>query len=779
MFKQLTLGKRLTVAISLVAVLVLILAVTSIWGLGLLQQAMLSTSGSVETNLSHQNRQLHAKNQLTRLTNQIIQAREPQALEALAAAEPAIFADGTTVSSDPTVAEDQAALRRLLQSRRDTLLASHALDLSLNHAQAAIATITATAENADDDIEQRSHTEIDAALATLTATGATQKKSTAAATRLVLDQNEATLTAVTAALQARIAVAAIELHLSQLRDLADRALLGKHQTELTTLFGETHTHLGKLPPAQAAPLKTRLSQQQTSLLGSGGLLPQLLARPDTSSTVPAATLDALQKELTSISKELLTLTDDTVFSGTLAGQDAIDRLTTEIGAITGQLIAGNTRVATTLRQANQNVKASLHLRLVAAQIDACIYQVLNTRTQPELATVRDEITTLLASAPELLGELPATAADSLRPQLATLTDAITAPTGILASREQLIRQETIFSTARETTRQRGETTDDALTAASETLLTSAKTTLATTLDKASSVRTWVVALSLVVLLVALGTGLLIPRAVVQPLRELLAQLGRISTDTVAAATQIANSSRALAEGSSRQAAALEHTSSALEQVASATRTNADNAQHAKTLSTNSRESATAGAAEVQAMTAAMQAIKTSSGNIAQIIRTIDEIAFQTNILALNAAVEAARAGEAGAGFAVVAEEVRSLAQRSASSARDTADKIADTQAKTQHGAELNARVAQRFLEIGEKTRQTDELIHGIATSSTEQSQGIAQVNTSVTEMDRVTQGNAATAEETASIASELEQQASELQKAVAALTRLVGTGQTR
>ena len=173
------------------------------------------------------------------------------------------------------------------------------------------------------------------------------------------------------------------------------------------------------------------------------------------------------------------------------------------------------------------------------------------------------------------------------------------------------------------------------------------------------------------------------------------------------------------------------------------------------------------------MTTAMNAIKASSDDIAKIIKTIDEIAFQTNILALNAAVEAARAGEAGMGFAVVADEVRSLAQRCAQAAKETATKIEDAVQKSAHGAEISAKVAKSLEEIVTKARQVDEMAGEVASASREQTQGIEQVNTAVAQMDKVTQSNAATAEESASAAEELNAQADALKDAVAELLQMV------
>ena len=247
-----------------------------------------------------------------------------------------------------------------------------------------------------------------------------------------------------------------------------------------------------------------------------------------------------------------------------------------------------------------------------------------------------------------------------------------------------------------------------------------------------------------------------------------------SNQVAIAAAQVSASSQTLAEGSGKQASSLEETGASLEQMAAMTRRNAENARTANEIAKQARESADKGAGDMHTMSSAMNAIKVAGDDIAKIIKTIDEIAFQTNILALNAAVEAARAGEAGMGFAVVADEVRNLAQRCAQAARETAGKIEGAIVKTSQGVEISSKVAETLNDIVVKVRQVDELVSEVAGASKEQTENILQINAAVGQMDRVTQNNAATAEESAAAAQELNAQAEIMKRSVKELLQMVG-----
>lgn len=253
---------------------------------------------------------------------------------------------------------------------------------------------------------------------------------------------------------------------------------------------------------------------------------------------------------------------------------------------------------------------------------------------------------------------------------------------------------------------------------------------------------------------------------VDNLDQALGQVADATGQVASASQQISAGSQSLAQGANEQASSLEEVSSSLEEMASMTRQNADNAIQAKNLSGEANDSAKVGAEAMNRMSSSINKIKESSDQTAKIVKTIDEIAMQTNLLALNAAVEAARAGEAGRGFAVVAEEVRNLAQRSAQAAKNTADMIGESVKNADDGVKIAVEVSKSFELIATGARKVNDLIAEIAAASKEQSQGIEQVAGAVSQMDKLTQQNAANAEESSSAAEELSSQSEELQAMV-------------
>lgn len=255
------------------------------------------------------------------------------------------------------------------------------------------------------------------------------------------------------------------------------------------------------------------------------------------------------------------------------------------------------------------------------------------------------------------------------------------------------------------------------------------------------------------------------------------QLVSESAGFVASASgQISAGSQSLAQGANEQAGALQDIVKSLEGISNKTRQNAQHALTAKELAALADSQAMRGTEAMERMHQAITRIKDSSDHTAKIIKTIDEIAMQTNLLALNAAVEAARAGEAGRGFAVVAEEVRNLAQRSAQAARNTADRIGEAVHNAGDGVFIAQEVAIVFGNIVDSAREVNELIGDIAKASQDQTTGVDEVTAAVSQMDKVTQQNAANSEESASASEELSSQAQELQSMVSRF-HLSGSGQ--
>ncbi len=251
------------------------------------------------------------------------------------------------------------------------------------------------------------------------------------------------------------------------------------------------------------------------------------------------------------------------------------------------------------------------------------------------------------------------------------------------------------------------------------------------------------------------------------MKGVLGQIQQASDQISSSSAQVAASSQDLSDGASTSASSVQEISASLNELASQTRLNADNAVQANSLSSQAQASAQKGNAQMLNMVEAMEEINSASQNISKIIKVIDEIAFQTNLLALNAAVEAARAGQHGKGFAVVAEEVRNLAARSAKAARETAQLIEGAVGKAQNGSNIATATAKALDEIVGVIGNVSELVSEINAASSEQAEGISQVSLGLGQIDQITQQNTCSAEESAAAAEELSAQADNLRQMLA------------
>jgi len=280
-------------------------------------------------------------------------------------------------------------------------------------------------------------------------------------------------------------------------------------------------------------------------------------------------------------------------------------------------------------------------------------------------------------------------------------------------------------------------------------------------------------ISVTVAIVGVFVAFLVGRRITRTLKAFVERIHRGADGLGATAMKIRLGSEHTAEGTSSQAASIEETGATLTELAAQLRQNAEATQKAERLTTETRSAATSGAGELRELASALEAIRASGNEVSKIIRTIDEIAFQTNILALNAAVEAARAGSAGLGFAVVAEEVRNLAQRSAAAARETSASIAGSLERGERGIVIGNQVRSRLELILAKVTEVDDVVRSISAASQQQSAGLETIDSAVNRIQSVTADNASQAKDAADVAVQLSAETDSLRQSTVELSRLV------
>lgn len=290
----------------------------------------------------------------------------------------------------------------------------------------------------------------------------------------------------------------------------------------------------------------------------------------------------------------------------------------------------------------------------------------------------------------------------------------------------------------------------------------------------ASVRNMNIGVSITGIVIALLIAFFMVRQMMNMITNAITGVNEGAEQVASASTQISDSSQQLAEGAQEQAASVEEVTSSLAETKATVDQNAENAREADMLSKDANESAKMGYDHIKELTTSMEEINESSRKIANIIKTIDEIAFQTNLLALNAAVEAARAGEHGLGFAVVAEEVRNLAQRSAEAAKDTAQIIEQSIEQVRKGNEITTETNKAFEEILEKVKKTGDITGEIAMASKEQAAGVNQINEAMEQVDQITQTMASNSEESAAASEEMSAQATQMKASIGQVAQIFG-----
>jgi methyl-accepting chemotaxis protein/methyl-accepting chemotaxis protein-1 (serine sensor receptor) len=286
---------------------------------------------------------------------------------------------------------------------------------------------------------------------------------------------------------------------------------------------------------------------------------------------------------------------------------------------------------------------------------------------------------------------------------------------------------------------------------------------------------WIISVLTALCMLTVALVLFVVRQINSALQTMATGLGEGAAQVASAASQISSASQSLSQGASQQAATLEETSASSEQISSMIQKNAGTSREVAETMLGAAKQIGLANESLEHMVVSMKDINASSDKISKIIKVIDEIAFQTNLLALNAAVEAARAGEAGMGFAVVAEEVRSLAQRCAQAAQDTESLIAESVNKSHDGKIKLEQVTAAVASVTESASKVKVLVDELDLASQEQAKGMQQVTSALVVMEQVTQKNAASAEESASAGEELSAQSLTLRDMVGRLSQLVGT----
>lgn len=308
----------------------------------------------------------------------------------------------------------------------------------------------------------------------------------------------------------------------------------------------------------------------------------------------------------------------------------------------------------------------------------------------------------------------------------------------------------------------------------------AKETLASTLNltsttednaRASMNTLYIIVLAGIILGIVIAV--MLTKSILKPIVRVADELGNGADQVFNASDQLSLASQELADGSSEQASSIEETSSTLDETSSMIKQNTENTKKASELTQKAKDMSIEGNEKMKIMMEAMDDIKNSSNEIAKIIKVIDDIAFQTNMLALNAAVEAARAGDAGMGFAVVAEEVRILAQRSTQAAKDTSEMIENSINKSEKGVTIASQVAEFLETIHVQSEKINEIVKEISVASQEQTQGVVQISKAVAQMEQVTQSIASNAEESAASSEELNAQAENMKQIVGDLNFFV------
>ncbi len=474
-----------------------------------------------------------------------------------------------------------------------------------------------------------------------------------------------------------------------------------------------------------------------------------------------ATMSRLtQESLRKIIRRTMTVVDDAEFNAILGIDKAL-----------GDITASVDQIAEPIGEAIAQVKSSLSLRLAAGRVNVGVKEALLASDPLVVDYVLTEIGTRMAAMETELSALPGN--EKVERIEGALTELKRTARNLLSAKKALISVDGDLKAASGRIYEAMTRLDDALIAAAGRIEASAENAMRRTAGTVAEWRRYQVAVGLCAVGLAFVFGLFIAGAVTRPIHRTIRTLRENAEKMFDRAQEMAGFSRSLAENASVQAASLEESSSSLEQIGAMCRETSDLSRGNEHLMNQNIERSGQSLKSLIEVTRNIAGIEADSGRIGRIIKTIDEIAFQTNLLALNAAVEAARAGEAGAGFAVVANEVRNLAVRSTEAAGDTQQLLEGVVERISRVAESIQEVNRDFEEIIESATRMGDKTAGISKASRDQADGIEQVSAAVADIDQASQQVAAGAEESAAAQEAMNQQARQLEGSVQALLAVV------
>lgn len=669
----------------------------------------------------------------------------------------------------------QQHLVQLLAEKQEALSAAAESATLRQDSNRLLEDITHVAGAMADQAESRALASISETLNTIQSVTAKAQETLAGDLTTLSEQTGKAMSAVKAALDTRSRCQELNIQVNDALLARDAAAVDYARITVATLFKNARAGLADLPPDEAtagiSSTFDRLSAATDAMLEARK---QMLTAAESEREAAARRQEQVSatfhETLAEITTQILEVVDAVEFDSTIAVEDGLEQIRTRTTESQENTIEQVRVLSASTNQGISTVKSALALRASCYQLTARLQDALLATDANVVEQDRTALSVLFAEAQKELDSLGGTdttgGGEELMALSRTIDSTLDAQVRLLGAKAGL------NSTSEEVARQMSALDQMALTRA-EDVKSEVALTMQETDNLVSRWQRWQLLLGVGAVASALTVGSWISRSITRRLRRTIAGLSDGSENANRAADRISSAATELAAGGAEQAASLQESSVALDEMAKMTHANAESAREADKISSQTRTAAQDCDQTMNAFDEAMSDINESSMEISKIIKVIEEIAFQTNLLALNAAVEAARAGEHGKGFAVVADEVRNLAQRAATAAQETTALIDDSIDRVRQGTEVATKVGSALTGIVGDVSRVSDLIARIAHASEDQAQGVDRINASVSQIDEVTQRNSAGAEESALAAGEMAGQAQALRTMVGELGAMV------